>query len=522
MKKITAILILGGLVFGTSCKKYLDVNENPNQATSASAEVVLPTAITGTAFNLNSYNSYGAQIGGYMANAGGYGGFGSNVTYQFGTNDYAGLWSGTYDNLEDYQLVMDYTEGNLDYNYFNGAARIMKAFNFQMLVDTYNDVPYSEALKGLGNLTPKYDDAEVIYADLAAQLDLAIADIRAAMADQETNPTSNVKNLDEATDPMFKGDMVKWIQFANTVKLRLMIRAFGLVQFANTTFDEAGFITADAKINPGFTKDNGKQNPSYNSWVFHFDGSAGNRAWIPTKFIMGYYDEHHILDQGRGYASFAGFPSTPVNQLGFESTTVPSSPSASAWKSDYGTLGILKGPSMGQVAMLAAESYFLQAEGVLKGLIAGDVKSLFDAGVLASYYYIYQFEDGTYDLTSWNPETDYYDLYLPDNEGNYLVHIDLAQNADEQLEAIITQKFIAVNMINSQEGWNEYRRTHYPKIVPGTNDGYNTFASTQSVSPRPDRLPSRILYPASEASYNPENRPVGIDVFSSQIFWAMP
>ncbi len=365
MKKITTILLLGAIVFGTSCKKYLDINENPNDPTSASAEVVLPAAITGTAFTLNSYNSYGAQLGGYMANAGGYGGFGSNVTYQFGTNDYSGLWSGTYDNLEDYQVVLNYTDGDLDYNYFNAAARIMKAYNFQLLVDAYNDVPYFDALKGLDNLTPKYDDAKTIYADLAAQLDQAIADINAAMEDQDTNPTSNVKDLSAATDPMFKGDMVKWKQFASTVKLRLILRAHGLVDFANTTFDADGFLTTDAKINPGFTKDNGKQNPSYNTWVYRYDGSAANRAWIPTKYIMGFYDEHHILDQGRGYASYYNFPSTPVNQLGFESNSVPKAPSTGAWKSDYGALGILKGPAMGQVAMLAAESYFLQAEAAM-------------------------------------------------------------------------------------------------------------------------------------------------------------
>lgn len=525
MKKITFVFLLGAIVAGTSCKKYLDINQNPNQPTSASAEVVLPSAITGTAMVLNSYNSYGAQLGGYMANAGGYGGFGSNVTYAFGTNDYSGLWSGTYDNLEDYQTVLNYTDGNADYNYFNAAARIMKSHNFQLLVDAYNDVPYSEALQGLENLTPKYDDAKAIYADLAAQLDKAIADINSAMEDQATNPTSNVKDLSKATDPLFAGDMVKWKQLANTIKLRLIIRAHGLVNFANTSFDDAGFLTTDALINPGFTKDNGKQNPEYNTWILRFDGSAANRAWIPTKWIMSFYAGPHIIDEGRGYASFAGFPSSATNQLGFESNSVPKAPSTGSWICPYGPLGILKGPSMGQPVLTAAESYFLQAEAAMKGIIGGEgisVADLFEQGMYASYKYLYRYEDGTYNYDEWNPEADFYDLYLPENEGNYLVDFSAAESEDQQLEAIITQKYIAVNMVNSQEGWNEYRRTHYPKIVNGSNSGVETFASFQSQSTRADKLPTRVLYPSTEASYNPNNRPTGIDVFTSQIFWAMP
>ena len=76
MKKINAILFAGLALMAVSCKKYLDVNTNPNSATSTTPELILPQALVGTASNLNGFNSYGAQLGGYAANAGGYGGFG--------------------------------------------------------------------------------------------------------------------------------------------------------------------------------------------------------------------------------------------------------------------------------------------------------------------------------------------------------------------------------------------------------------------------------------------------------------
>ena len=73
MKKIIGFIFIGVLATTASCKKYLDINENPNEATSATAEAILPVAIAGTASNVNGFNSYGGQLTGFMANAGGYG-----------------------------------------------------------------------------------------------------------------------------------------------------------------------------------------------------------------------------------------------------------------------------------------------------------------------------------------------------------------------------------------------------------------------------------------------------------------
>jgi hypothetical protein len=362
------------------------------------------------------------------------------------------------------------------------------------------------------------------------QLDSAIAKIKRTMNDEETNSTSNVKALG-TSDPMFSGDMTKWIKFANTVKLRLFIRAGSKVTFTNTTFDATGFLTTDAIVNPGYTRDNGKQNPGWNNWVFTYTGAAGTKSWIPTKFILSYYNGNKLNDY-RGDASFYNFPATASNQLGVEDVSIPSSPAGSAWLSGANSdasrsstaggnsIGIFKGPNAGVPILLAAESYLLQAEGVLRGIITGEAKSLFDNGILASYKYLYKKPDGTYH-DDWNPDIDYAS-YLENNPTSYLVHFELATSLDEQIEAIITQKYIALNYIHGFESWNEYRRTHYPKIVNGSNDATLTFASTKSIiSARPDKLPTRILYPLTESSNNSTNMPKGISPSSSFIFWAL-
>ncbi|MDN3658463.1 SusD/RagB family nutrient-binding outer membrane lipoprotein [Ferruginibacter paludis] len=516
MKKTIAGMLIGIAVLGTSCKKYLDINTNPNQATSATPELILPQALTYTASVTNSYNSYGSQTGMYAANAGGYGGFGESITYNYTTSN-TGLWGITYDNLEDYQAILNKTAGQDIYDYYNAAARVMKAYEFQLLVDAFNDVPYESALQGSNNLTPAYSSGKDIYKDLANQLDTAIALFNAGANVPGVTPLGSA-------DVLFGGSATKWKKFANTLKLRLIIRGGDKVDFANKTFSSDGFLTTDALVNPGYNRDNGKQNPAWNTWAYGYTGSAANKAWMPSKFIFGFYDGNTIIDTARGTAIYFKFPNTGINQLGVESNNLVSSPTGSFWFSGTdrdGTangnqVGILKGPDAGQPLMLASESYFLQAEAALKGIITdGDPAVLFDKGITAAFNYTFQLPDGSVseDIPALVTK------YKADNSSKYLVNFALANTTDKKEEAIITQKFIALNFVNGQEAWNEYRRTHYPTIVPG-GTGYQTFASTVSESTRPDKLPTRIMYPVSESTYNGANVPTGIAPFTSLIFWA--
>jgi hypothetical protein len=547
MKKISIYFASLALVLmAGACSTYLDINENPNQATSVTPDLILPQALVATAINLNGYNNYGAQIGGYMANAGGYGGFNELVTYRYTSSNYGGLWSSTYDNLEDYQYIINSTTGISKYNIYNGIALIMRAFNYQLLVDTYNDVPYSNALKGSGNLTPSYDKGSDIYKDLAVQLDTAIARInRGASTSGTLIPT--------AADVMFHGtssnpsaSITKWLQFANTLKLRIMIRGNGKVTFANSNFDPAGFLATDALVNPGYSRDNNKQNPAWNTWVFSYSGAAGNKAWMPTTWMMSFYNGGNLTDHDRGNAIYYNFtrtqyPTTPSktkivygdsisNQLGHEGNDTPACPTGSAWYSgtDRGGktagnwIGVLKDPGAGVMVISAAESYFLQAEAAVIGLpVTGAALPSADVayqnGVTASFTYLYSDKTNTPTVSASAIAT-MVSNYYANNAGDHRADWTAANTPDKQVEAIITQKYIALNMINSQEGWNEYRRTGYP-LISGTG-ATTTFASSASQSTRADRLPARIVYPVSESAYNAANVPQGITVFGSTIFWA--
>lgn len=521
MKRYNISWMLALLVTAlSSCSDYLDINTNPNQATSVQPLLVLPAAITGTASVSSQFNSYGGHFGGYIANAGGFSGFGNLFNYQLIPDNYNGLWVNTYDNLNDYKYVIDQTAEDGTQAYANAVANIMVAYNFQKLVDAFGDVPYTEALQNNANLTPKYDDAATIYQDLVTKLDEAIARI-----DGAEFPVA----LNSSSDPMFGGDMTKWKKFANTIKLRILIRVSGvpaLSSFVTTKFaaldKTLGFITDDAIVNPGYVRD--KPNPLWNTWGYSNTGALANSSRIPTEFAFGFYKGPKLVDEGRGSVIFVHFDTdTPVNQLGNEVDAPTVITNYSTWytgefssaSSIGNALGVLKGPSQGQVLMLLAEAQFLQSEARLKGFLTGDFAASFDAGVTASFTYLYK--DVTNVVSSEKNVATDVAAYKTENAASYLVNIKLATTPAQRLEAIITQKWIAVNMINSEEGYNEFRRTGYPRTVPN-GDGFENIASKLSTSTRADKLPSRILYPTSEQSYNAGNYRA-INPFTDLIFW---
>src|SRR5690606_31817682 len=178
--------------------------------------------------------------------------------------------------------------------------------------------------------------------------------------------------------------------------------------------------------------------------------------------------------------------------------------------------GVLKGPAMGQPLMLLAESKFLVAEAQLKGSIPGDYVATYYEGITASFRYLYKTESGS--LLAGTDLTALVNSYKDTNEGNRLVEIEEATTAEERLEAIITQKYIAMLMITADEAWNEYRRTGYPATVPGGAPQFDIAFNKSIITSRPDRLPTRVMYPSSELSLNAANYR-NVDYTSERIFW---
>lgn len=523
-----AMLIAAGL--STSCKDYLDINDDPNNATSVEPQLVLPTAIVRSASLSNSYSNYGANLGGMLANAGGFSGFGLALTYNLEPGSYS-QW-GAYDVLTDYKYVLDGTEDDNNLANFNAIAKIMMALEFSRLVDQHGDIPYSEALLGSLNLTPKYDSASSIYEDVINKLDEAIQ-----LIDNASFPLT----LNAASDPMFQGNMTNWKRFANTLKLRLLIRVHGtseLGSFASqklSSFNTSlGLITDDVMVNPGYENQSGKVNPTWASWGYTVTGSLSNSSYIPAYFMFGFYDGGKLNDPIRGRKIYNDFGNTarptPVNQRGVES----GNPAVRAGFAPFynnsttanqATDGVVKGPTAGQPIMTLAEANFLLAEAQLKGLLSGNAQTSFEAGIMASLRYLHKSVTNALpgDFNAATLLSDYKALNPSDHKVQYSIRVDQGGSSvpttnEQKLEAIITQKYIALNMINSEEAWNDYRRTGYPLSQAG-GGRYVDMASTTSIATTPDRLPRILIYPTSEYNYNAGNVKT-INPFTDKVFWA--
>jgi Starch-binding associating with outer membrane len=528
MRKILLFSIIITSLCGVSCKKYLNINTNPNAPTVTNSALELPQALVNTALLVSQMNDYGGQTVGYSANAGGYGGFGASWTYDYPPSQGETFWDEGYQYLENYQYIINSAATTPANANFAAVARIMKAYVFEMLVDEFGDIPYSQALQGGANFRPKYDSAATIYPALASLIDSAITEINGA-----TSATA----IPSSSDPLFQGNMTQWKQFGNSLKLRLIVRASAATTFSNTTFSADGFLQTDAIVQPGYalaqTGSGSQVNPSWTAWVTNYAGSKSNSAWVPAYFVYGFYDGTKLSDPVRGAAVYFGWPLDSLNQLGVTppNNTKTSPAVAGAWYSGTGSgtslgnaKGVEKGPNMGEPLMLLAESEFLQAEADVRGILSGNAQTDFNNGIAASFYYL---EQGP-SLTSWGEATGPTPLDVTDatayqaaNSTSYLANFNLATTTAEKIEAIITQKYIALNFINGEEAWSEYRRTGYPVSSPLViNNPYGSMASTQSQATRPDHLPTRLPYPSSEAATNASNVPQGVSIYTTPIFWA--
>ncbi len=494
MKKIlkyTSLLLV--IVLMASCEEFLDVNVDPNNPVTVTPDLVLPTAQVYTAniiHNGRRANCIGNMFMYNWSQSDGFSWYTDEFKYNVTSSFYQGIFNDSYSQaLKQYQ-ILDQLEGEA-YNNYRAIAKVMKAYHFQLLVDFYGDVPYSEALQRSSEATPKYDDSKTIYEDLITELDTAIVLINSAVS------TSLIPGADDA---VFGGDMTNWKKFANSVKLRILVRQSSMSgrdgyikgELDKIAAEGSGYITSNVGVNPGYVKEENKQSPFWNYFGWDASGTItmDNNATCATDYILEYLSTTTDPRIDRLYEKpSTGHLGVPQGLLDYDTPVADAFvPSA---VSNIGP-GLLKGPNQDAIIYSLAECYFNQAEARQKGLITSgdDAKTLYNNGIKASFDYL-------------GVAADRFDIYSVQNKN--LVSWDASTN---KLEAIITQKWIAVNGLTAEQSWFDYNRTGYPSDLP---------ISLQSA--KPDR-PVRIYYPAGEYSSNGENVPTQPDAFTGEIFWS--
>lgn len=517
MKKYISIIVFTLIIAGSSCKKdFLSLETNPNVPSVASPELLLSGSLKTAASlsNSDAYTMYASWVG-YLSWSTGFQINTALLQYIVtpGTFD---VWTNYYLNISNFSALAATGSGP---NY-TAIAKIMTVVDFEALVDNYNNVPYSQAIKGTGNLVPAYDSGSAIYDDLMKQLDAAITMIQSAPA------TALVPG---AGDIVFKGNMTNWIKFANTLKLKLALRqtnvtakTAALVAAVQAT-QSLGYLDGStaATANPGYLNSDasgGQQSPL---WLSFGVGANGAGLGSNTTFQANAYGSHFYgvnNDPRLGKVYSATTTKNAANATGLKDAVVdsipgtgivvigspfgdgtppngiipPSTSRSNLSPSKYGP-GVLKAPTMNANILSAAEALFLQAEGAARGYITGNAATLYNAAITAS------FVD---------------DLLTPAQAAAYYAQPQIAYPAggtlDTQIKAIIVQKWAAFNLYGSFEAFNELRRTGYPNDIP-----------LSSVGSAPNQV-TRIPYPNVEYSTNGTNVVAQgtINIFTSKIFWA--
>ncbi|HQX73199.1 MAG TPA: SusD/RagB family nutrient-binding outer membrane lipoprotein, partial [Chitinophagaceae bacterium] len=407
--------------------------------------------------------------------------------------------------------------------FYAGIARIMKAHNFQMLVDVYGNIPYTQALKGGGNPTPAYDKGLDVYKDLFRQIDTGMALIEDALV-TTTNANKNIAT----NDILFKGDKLKWAKFGNTLKLRMLIHAYAAAginkaaEMAIINAEGSGFLGAgeDAMVQPGYAAD--KPNPFYTVYKTTVAGAqtANNVYYRANKWGIDYYTYNGDPRRSRFYEAGAN------GYTGVTYGLPPVNENASANLAGIGP-GLYKTNTAAQAILTAAESFFLQAEARWRNIITSgsSVAALTNTGIAESFRYI----------GGGDPST-----YLSNNAGYSDVDVTAVSNSPVNpagtqpvggLFTIISQKWFALNGVNTLEVWTDYRRLGYNEVVSassvndrfvyGAGVGYDP-GPPISVAPQntSTKIPVRYLYPQAEYNYNSANVAAegSIDRYT-KIFW---
>ncbi len=501
MKKYISVIAVLLAVGITGCKKdYLSLENNPNQPSVTTPQLLLPSAeVSAASVYLTSYPHYGVW-GGFWTTSGNYVPNAAINQYQITTGTGNASWDLLYLNLSNWNALKSVST-TPDMANFQAIAKIMTAFDFQQLVDNYNDVPYTQAFDPK-IIAPAYDKGDAIYHDLGKQLDAAIA-----LIDKNLN---NASATIPSSDVMFAGDMIKWRQFANTLKLRLAIRVYQklgmsdpLVKGLAATADAINgtYLDADAALNPGYTQSNSgsgssQQSPFFDTYGNDITGNAtfGNVYYRASDYAVKFYQSNNDPRVAAFYAPTDASPhGIHGNVFGDIANNLPN-PNTSA----IGP-GLLVDPTQNAVLISAFESDFLQAEAIQAGILTSTTsfataQLAYEAGITASFTEV--------GLTAAQAKT-YYTQAAP--------NVSWTASAGNPLAAILTQKWAAMNGWFNLEAYNEYRRTGIPNLPTSIDPsaiGHN--------------LPTRVLYPTRELSTNAAN--VGkegtLNPLTSKIFWA--
>jgi len=483
MKKILSIFTIATLVLFWSCsnEEYAELNINPDRPSVAPSDFLFAAAtkslvdqMTSISVNLNHFRFF-AQ---YAAQRN----FAAESNYELvernvPLNHWSELYRDVLFDLKDARstIANEVLEPAVASNRI-ALIEILNIYAWQQLVDTFGDIPYTEALNGAAGFSPAYDDAQTIYDDLFTRIDAALNLLNTSASGFES-------------DLLYNGDISKWAKFGNSLKLRLAIRVLEVPTLsakAQSAINEAitaGVFTSNAD-NATMTYEPAQ--PNTNPVFVTVDPSISGRPpdFFPANTIVDYmnglddprrpfYFDDNITDAS-GVVYIGGTYGT-TNDIALTTLLGPK----------------LIEPTFRGVLMSYAEVSFMLTQATELGVNTGATAATHYAnGITAS-------------MLDWGVAQADIDTYQARTDVNY------ATASGTWQEKLGLQYWLA--MFNRGfEGWTAWRQLDAPMLNVAADSG----------SP----VPVRYTYPAEEQTLNGTNytaasTAIGGDSQQTKIFW---
>lgn len=550
-KYITIITMACALFFASCSDEYMEnMNTDPSKAATIDPNAQLTTAQLQTYGDLsmmeiyrNYHYAFTQQLMGCW-NTTNYGG-----RHTLDNNEMSRIWTSFYTqslkNIIDaqYRTAEDAEKVNI-----NSVLRIYRVYLMSIITDTYGDAPFSEAGLGFleGKFNPKYDKQEDIYNAFFLELEDAVNKI---------DPTK-----DKVTgDLIYAGDVTKWQQLANSLRLRFAMRISNVnptkaqTEFENALVANGGVITdasSDALIKYmtiafsfGQEAYSDYRGNSLSQLLFGND-PANNPSYLCSTFFnqLRQSGDPRTFKISRCYYDGLMSATSPDNRVDITQEMIekgidfsPRDPGAYSWEpwptgydSDICAELAVNNPSVTAtmarevepklannflksdnpgVVMTSAEVKFLMAEATVKKWNVGSAlaEDLYKQGVRAAM----DFLTDNYGCTATTDAE--FDAFIQ-GRGTF-GHTD-----NQKLEAINTQAWI-LHFTNPAECWANVRRSGYPKLKSPAEYGFGQYLTGGT------EIPVRLCYPVLESSYNKKSyneaieRMGGTDNWHSLLWW---
>lgn len=500
------VLLTGILLMGTSCKKFVDINEDPNNPTTAQLSLLLPStqiSMVANMYQLNSGTSTFIQHTVFTA--------GQSRFQQQGT-DFSSSWDGLYSQtLNDLESVITTGTEQQQLGYV-AIAKFEKAYLYSLMVDMWGDIPYSDAEKGEVNTSPPLEKGDAIYDKLLLLIDEGIAN---------ANTVTATTLVPGASDVFYAGNKTSWLSLANSLKLKMynQIRLVDPARSANairtlingtTPLISANTTDFTFKFGPNQNPNNrhpwhrseyqsgkgfyqnqalmdllfGGDDPRLRYFIFRQNATAGLNNSTNSN---GYYGRN----PGDGTAAPADqirrstFGIYPAGGL-YDNASINNLTAANLYLNNTGATGTTKvvavsdGTGSGLMPLITnAMVKFIRAEAALTLTTGDNARQYFADAITASLNSV-----STYATANGG-------LAIPAASitgfvNRQLVLFDAADN-NGKLNLVMTQKYIA-SYGNGMEVYTDYRRTGLPVL--------RTLLSPLNV------FPLRLYYSQTELSAN--------------------